>query len=90
VLEAAFARARVLVQRGESEIARGSRNERLQAAYRHISRVSSYLEPLGKALEPEGDAELVSGLDIRVTGGHSVLYDAVRSATLPKNTRASA
>src|SRR6202158_1211974 len=69
VLEAAFPRATVLVQRGELEIARGSRNERLRAAYRHIEEC---LAPLGNALEPlEGDTALMSGLAIRVTGGHT-------------------
>jgi glyoxylase-like metal-dependent hydrolase (beta-lactamase superfamily II) len=69
VLEAAFARAKVVVQRGELEIARGSRNERLRAAYRHIEEC---LAPLQNALEPlEGDIELMPGLDIRVTGGHT-------------------
>jgi glyoxylase-like metal-dependent hydrolase (beta-lactamase superfamily II) len=75
VLEAAFPRARVLVQRGELEIASGSRNERLRAAYRHIEEC---LAPLGKALEPlEGDTELMSGLDIRVTGGHTADHQIV-------------
>jgi glyoxylase-like metal-dependent hydrolase (beta-lactamase superfamily II) len=75
VLEAAFPRARVLVQRGELEIARGSRNERLRAAYRHIEEC---LAPLGKALEPlEGDTQLMSGLGIRVTGGHTADHQIV-------------
>lgn len=69
VLEAAFPRARVMVQRGELEIARGTRNERLRAAYRHIEEC---LAPLENALEPlDGDVELMSGLDIQVTGGHT-------------------
>ena len=71
VLEAAFPRARVMVQRGELEIARGTRNERLRAAYRHIEEC---LAPLENALEPlDGDTELMFGVDIRVTGGHT--YD---------------
>jgi glyoxylase-like metal-dependent hydrolase (beta-lactamase superfamily II) len=75
VLAAAFPRAIVLVQRGELEIARGSRNERLRAAYRHIEEC---LAPLGKALEPlEGDTALMSGLDIRVTGGHTADHQIV-------------
>jgi glyoxylase-like metal-dependent hydrolase (beta-lactamase superfamily II) len=75
VLEAAFPRARVLVQQGELEIARGSRNERLRAAYRHIEEC---LAPLGKALEPlEGDTKLMSGVDIRVTGGHTADHQVV-------------
>jgi glyoxylase-like metal-dependent hydrolase (beta-lactamase superfamily II) len=76
VLEAAFPRARVMVQRGELEIARGSRNERLRAAYRHIEEC---LAPLQNALEAlEGDTELMPGLDIRVTGGHTVDHQIVQ------------
>jgi glyoxylase-like metal-dependent hydrolase (beta-lactamase superfamily II) len=76
VMEAAFPRARVLVQRGELEIARESpRNERLRAAYRHIEEC---LAPLGKALEPlEGDTALMPGLEIRVTGGHTADHQIV-------------
>ncbi len=74
-LEPAFPRARVMVQRGELEVARGSRNERLRAAYRHIEEC---LAPLGRALEPlEGDTELAAGLDIRVTGGHTADHQIV-------------
>jgi glyoxylase-like metal-dependent hydrolase (beta-lactamase superfamily II) len=76
VLEAAFPRARVMVQRGELEIARASRNERLRAAYRHIEEC---LAPLQNALEAlEGDTELMAGLDIRVTGGHTVDHQIVQ------------
>ena len=76
VLEAAFPRARVMVQRGELEIARGSGNERLRAAYRHIEEC---LAPLQNSLEPlEGDTELMPGLDIRVTGGHTVDHQIVQ------------
>ena len=76
VLEAAFPRARVMVQRGELEIARASRNERLRAAYRHIEEC---LAPLQNSLEPlEGDTELMPGLDIRVTGGHTVDHQIVQ------------
>jgi glyoxylase-like metal-dependent hydrolase (beta-lactamase superfamily II) len=75
-LEAAFPRARVMVQRGELEIARGSSNERLRAAYRHIEEC---LAPLQDSLEPlEGDTELMPGLDIRVTGGHTVDHQIVQ------------
>lgn len=75
VLEPAFAKARVMVQRGELEVARGSRNERLRAAYRHIEEC---LMPLGRALEPlDGDTELAAGLDIRVTGGHTADHQIV-------------
>ncbi len=69
VLEAAFPRARVMVQRGELEVARGSRNERLRAAYRHVQEC---LAPIETMLEPlSGDSELVAGLHVRVTGGHT-------------------
>ncbi len=69
VLEAAFPRARVMVQRGELEVARGSRNERLRAAYRHVAEC---LAPIDAMLEPlAGDTELAPGLHIRVTGGHT-------------------
>ncbi|HVB80450.1 MAG TPA: MBL fold metallo-hydrolase [Candidatus Binataceae bacterium] len=76
VLEAAFPRAKVMVQRGELEIARASRNERLRAAYRHIEEC---LAPLQNALEPlGGDTELMPGLDIRVTGGHTLDHQVVQ------------
>jgi glyoxylase-like metal-dependent hydrolase (beta-lactamase superfamily II) len=76
VLEAAFPRAKVMVQRGELEIARGSGNERLRAAYRHIEEC---LAPLQNTLEPlEGDTELIPGLEIHVTGGHTVDHQIVQ------------
>src|SRR5579885_3366330 len=69
VLEAAFPRARVMVQRGELEVARGSRNERLRAAYRHVHEC---LAPIETMLEPlSGDSELVAGLHVRGTGVHT-------------------
>ncbi|HTJ10132.1 MAG TPA: MBL fold metallo-hydrolase [Candidatus Binataceae bacterium] len=75
-LEAAFPRARVMVQQGELEIARASRNERLRAAYRHIEEC---LAPLGNSLEAlDGDTELMPGLDLRVTGGHTVDHQIVQ------------
>jgi glyoxylase-like metal-dependent hydrolase (beta-lactamase superfamily II) len=75
-LEAAFPRARVMVQRGELEIARTSRNERLRAAYRHVEEC---LAPLGKSLEAlDGDVELMAGLDIRVSGGHTADHQIVQ------------
>ena len=75
-LEAAFPRARVMVQRGELEIARASRNERLRAAYRHIEEC---LAPLENSLEAlDGDTELMPGLDLRVTGGHTVDHQIVQ------------
>jgi glyoxylase-like metal-dependent hydrolase (beta-lactamase superfamily II) len=67
--EAAFPRARIIVQRGEIEVARESRNERLRAAYRHIG---DCLEPVGSMIEAiEGDAEIVPGVSAIVSGGHT-------------------
>ena len=75
-LQAAFPRARVMVQRGEMEIARGSRNERLRAAYRHIEEC---LAPLGDSLEAlDGDVELMPGLHLRVSGGHTADHQIVQ------------
>lgn len=68
-LEPAFPRARLMVQRGELEIARGSANERLRTAYRHVAEC---LEPLGDRLEAlEGPTALIPGVDALVTGGHT-------------------
>jgi len=67
--EPAFPRARIFVQKGEIDIARNSRNERLRAAYRHIEEC---LEPVAGAIEAiEGDLELVPGVTAAVTGGHT-------------------
>jgi glyoxylase-like metal-dependent hydrolase (beta-lactamase superfamily II) len=67
--EAAFPRARIIVQRGEIEVARDSRNERLRAAYRHIG---DCLDPVDARLEViEGDAEIVPGVSAIVSGGHT-------------------
>jgi glyoxylase-like metal-dependent hydrolase (beta-lactamase superfamily II) len=69
VFEAAFPRARIIVQRGELDIARESKNERLRAAYRHIS---DCLEPVSAMIEAvAGDAEIVRGVSAIVTGGHT-------------------
>jgi glyoxylase-like metal-dependent hydrolase (beta-lactamase superfamily II) len=67
--EPAFPRARILVQRGELEVARNSRNERLRAAYRHINEC---LEPVEKLIECiDSDTELIDGVTAAVTGGHT-------------------
>jgi glyoxylase-like metal-dependent hydrolase (beta-lactamase superfamily II) len=67
--EAAFPRARILVQRGEIDVARDSRNERLRAAYRHIA---DCLGPVNDLLEPlDGDTEIVPGVSAIVSGGHT-------------------
>ncbi len=67
--EAAFPHARIIVQRGEIEVARESRNERLRAAYRHIG---DCLEPVNAMIEAiEGDVEIVPGVSAIVSGGHT-------------------
>jgi glyoxylase-like metal-dependent hydrolase (beta-lactamase superfamily II) len=67
--EAAFPHARIIVQRGEVEVARDSRNERLRAAYRHID---DCLEPVSAMMEViEGDTEIVPGVSAIVSGGHT-------------------
>jgi glyoxylase-like metal-dependent hydrolase (beta-lactamase superfamily II) len=72
---AAFPRARYLVQRGELDIARSSSNERLRAAYRHISEC---LEPIGSQLELiEGNTTIVPGVQALVTGGHTTDHQIV-------------
>jgi glyoxylase-like metal-dependent hydrolase (beta-lactamase superfamily II) len=68
-LEPAFPRAKIFVQRGELEVARDPRNERLRAAYRHAAEV---LEPNAAHLEPlDGAAEIVAGVRAVATGGHT-------------------
>lgn len=70
VLEAAFPRARILVQRGEMELALNSRNDRLRAAYRHadecIRTVRSSIDPLDHS-----ETEIIAGLTAVVSGGHT-------------------
>ncbi|HEY6394882.1 MAG TPA: MBL fold metallo-hydrolase, partial [Candidatus Binataceae bacterium] len=68
-LVAAFPRARVLVQRGELEIACYPRNERLRAAYRHVSEI---LKPLASSIAAiDGDTEIIAGVTATPTGGHT-------------------
>jgi glyoxylase-like metal-dependent hydrolase (beta-lactamase superfamily II) len=75
-LEPAFPKARVMVQRGELDIARNSSNERLRAAYRHIHEC---LAPLGNSIDAlDGDSELAEGLEIRITGGHTQDHQIVQ------------
>ncbi|MFI5353328.1 MAG: MBL fold metallo-hydrolase [Candidatus Binatales bacterium] len=67
--EPSFPRARIFIQRGELEIARESRNERLRAAYRHVAEC---LEPVAAMIEAiGGDSEVLPGLSAVVTGGHT-------------------
>ena len=68
-LDAAFPRARIFLQKGESEVARNSNNEWLRAAYRHVNEC---LEPVTGMLELiDGDVDLVPGVTAVVTGGHT-------------------
>jgi len=68
-LEPAFPRARIFVQRGELDLARDPRNERLRAAYRHIGDVLPAVESM---LEPiDGDVEVIPGVTATLTGGHT-------------------
>jgi glyoxylase-like metal-dependent hydrolase (beta-lactamase superfamily II) len=74
-LEAAFPRARHLIQRGELEIARGSRNERLRAAYRHVAEC---LEPIAGLVESvTGTSAVIPGVQAIVTGGHTTDHQVV-------------
>jgi glyoxylase-like metal-dependent hydrolase (beta-lactamase superfamily II) len=70
VLEAAFPRARIFVQRGELELALNSSNDRLRAAYRHVDEcvqaVRSSIDPLDGA-----QTEVMAGLTAVVSGGHT-------------------
>ena len=69
VLEPAFPRARIFVQRGELEIAENPRNERLHAAYRHCREI---LAPVRAMLEVvDGDTDIIPGVRAVVTGGHT-------------------
>ncbi|MHB8384581.1 MAG: MBL fold metallo-hydrolase [Candidatus Binataceae bacterium] len=69
VLEAAFPRARIFVQKGELEIARAPRNERLRAAYRHAQEI---LAPnLARVEALDGPTEIVPGVTAVPTGGHT-------------------
>ena len=69
VLEAAFPRARIFVQKGELDIAREPRNERLRAAYRHAAEI---LAPnLARIEALDGPAEIVPGVTAVPTGGHT-------------------
>ncbi len=71
----AFPRAKILVQRGEIEIARNSRNERLRAAYRHAHEC---LEPVAGMLEAlDGDTEIVPGVTAVVSGGHTADHQLI-------------
>jgi glyoxylase-like metal-dependent hydrolase (beta-lactamase superfamily II) len=75
-LEAAFPKARIIVQRGELEIAREPRNERLHAAYRHAAEI---LAPNLTRLEAiDGQQEIAPGVTALPTGGHTRDHQVVR------------
>jgi len=75
-LQAAFPRARILVQRCEMDLALNSRNDRLRAAYRHVAEcvetVRSSIEPLDRR-----ETEIVAGVTAAVTGGHTADHQVV-------------
>jgi glyoxylase-like metal-dependent hydrolase (beta-lactamase superfamily II) len=75
-LEAAFPNARIFVQRGELEIARDPRNERLHAAYRHAEEI---LGPNQARLEAiDGPHAVTPGVTALPTGGHTRDHQVVR------------
>lgn len=69
ITQATFPKARIFVQRGEIEVARHSRNERLRAAYRHIEECLAPVETMIEAIA--GDTQLIPGVTAKVTGGHT-------------------
>ena len=68
-LGAAFPNAKLIVQKGELEIAREPRNERLNAAYRHMKEIFATTASSFEAIE--GDAEIIPGVTAAMTGGHT-------------------
>jgi glyoxylase-like metal-dependent hydrolase (beta-lactamase superfamily II) len=68
-VEPAFPRARVLIQKGELDVARNSTNERLRAAYRHCAEVLGAIDANVDALD--GETSIVPGLTAIPTGGHT-------------------
>lgn len=70
-----FPRARHFIQRGEYEVATGTANERLRAAYSHVREC---LAPLAGRVELlEGDTTIVPGVQGAVTGGHTAQHQIV-------------
>src|SRR5579862_6422084 len=67
----AFPKAKLIVQKGELDTARDSRNERLRAAYRHMQEILAPTEASIEAIT--GDTEIIAGVTASVTGGHT--YD---------------
>jgi|SRR5579885_3109396 glyoxylase-like metal-dependent hydrolase (beta-lactamase superfamily II) len=75
-IETAFPSARIFVQRGELEIARNPRNERLRAAYRHAAEI---IEPNRERFEAiDGAIEVLAGVTATPTGGHTRDHQVVR------------
>jgi glyoxylase-like metal-dependent hydrolase (beta-lactamase superfamily II) len=70
----AFPRARLVAQADEWRFALGS-NPRLQASYEQDD--LRLVEPWGRSSSPDGDAEVVPGVSVIRTGGHSGGHQAV-------------
>jgi glyoxylase-like metal-dependent hydrolase (beta-lactamase superfamily II) len=75
-LEAAFPKARIFVQRGELEIARNPRNERLHAAYRHTAEILASNADRIEAID--GAHDVIAGVIALPTGGHTRDHQVVR------------
>jgi glyoxylase-like metal-dependent hydrolase (beta-lactamase superfamily II) len=74
-LSAAFPNARIILQKGEFEVAQNSTNEWLRGAYRHVAEC---LEPVADRLELiENDIDLMPGVTAVVTGGHTECHQVV-------------
>jgi glyoxylase-like metal-dependent hydrolase (beta-lactamase superfamily II) len=69
VLESAFPKARIFVQKGELEIAKNPHNERLHAAYKAAGEIVAVAEKQFEAIA--GDVEVIPGVKAVVTGGHT-------------------
>ena len=65
---AAFPRARIVAQRAEWDFALGS-NPRLQASYEQAE--LRLVEAAGRAAAADGEAELLAGVTVLPTGGHT-------------------
>jgi glyoxylase-like metal-dependent hydrolase (beta-lactamase superfamily II) len=72
--ERAFPRARIVAQADEWEVALGS-NPRLVASYQQDE--LRLAEPWARAGSTDGDEELISGVEVRRTGGHSGGHQAI-------------
>jgi glyoxylase-like metal-dependent hydrolase (beta-lactamase superfamily II) len=70
----AFPRARVVAQADEWLFALGT-NPRLQASYEQAD--LRLVEPWGRAASPEGDEEVLPGVSVVRTGGHSGGHQAI-------------